>query len=58
MVAPADLSTKFALDVQAVNGLRVAEQDRPGRTGSGRAAVRGAVPEHDAEEHARGDPPG
>ena len=24
MVAPADLSTKFALDVQAVNGLRVA----------------------------------
>ena len=27
MVAPADLSTKFALDVQAVNGLRVAQQD-------------------------------
>ena len=25
MVAPADLSTKFALDVQAVNGLRVSE---------------------------------
>ena len=26
MVAPADLSTKFALDVQAVNGLRVASK--------------------------------
>ena len=27
MVAPADLSTKFALDVQAVDGLRVAQED-------------------------------
>lgn len=26
MVAPTDLSTKFALDVQAVNGLRVASK--------------------------------
>jgi flagellar protein FlgJ len=37
MVAPADLSTRFALDVQAVNGLRVAT-DNSGRAGLEAAA--------------------
>ena len=37
MVAPADLSTRFALDVQAVNGLRV-EAKKPGEAGLEAAA--------------------